>query len=331
MENHNVHQSYFHHYNFPPFSVGEAKGMRGTGRREIGHGRLAEKALEKMIPSHTEFPYTIRLVSECLGSGGSTSMGSVCGSTLALMDAGVKIKKPVAGIAMGLMTDHDDAGNISKYRILNDLMGTEDFTGDMDFKVAGTRDGVTAIQLDTKLKGITMDIILETIDRSIEGYNEIMDLMLQTIAEPNPTLREFAPKIKIIHIKPEKVREVIGKGGDVINGIIDSHPGVKIDFEDDGTCYIGHQDQTVIDAVEAIVLEIASDLEVGQEFDAKIKRIEDYGLFVALPKGKNGLCHISNLGARYDLPLTNHFKLFQTIRVKIKGIDPDGKVAVIKI
>jgi polyribonucleotide nucleotidyltransferase len=331
MENNGVHQRYFHHYNFPPFSVGEAKGTRGTGRREIGHGRLAEKALEKILPTMEEFPYTIRAVSECLGSGGSTSMGSVCGSTLSLMDAGVPIKKPVAGIAMGLMTDHDDAGNITKHIVLNDLMGTEDFTGDMDFKVAGTRDGVTAIQLDTKLKGLTMDIIHETLDRAIEGYNEIMDLMLQTLAAPRATVGEFAPKIRIIKIKPDKVREVIGKGGDVINGIIDENPGVKIDFEDDGTCYIGHRDQAVIDKVEAIIIEIASDLEVGQEFDAKIKRIEDYGLFVALPKGKNGLCHISNLGQRYDLPLTNHFKLFQTIRVKIKGIDNDGKIAVTKV
>lgn len=305
--------------------------MRGTGRREIGHGRLAEKALEKVLPTMEQFPYTIRAVSECLGSGGSTSMGSVCSSTLALMAAGVPIQKPVAGIAMGLMTDHDDDDNITKHIILNDLMATEDFTGDMDFKVAGTKDGMTAIQLDTKLKGLTMDIIHETIDRAFEGYKEIMELMIQTIAEPRPTVAQYAPKLKIIHIKPEKVREVIGKGGDVINGIIDKHPGVKIDFEDDGTCYIGHMDQSVIDTVEEIVLEIASDLEVGQEFDAKIKRIEDYGLFVALPKGKNGLCHISNLGARYDLPLTNHFKLFQTIRVKIKGIDNDGKIAVIKV
>ena len=331
MENNGIHQRYFHHYNFPPFSVGEAKGTRGTGRREIGHGRLAEKALEKVLPTMEEFPYTIRSVSECLGSGGSTSMGSVCGSTLALMDAGVPIKKPVAGIAMGLMTDHDDDDNITKYVVLNDLMATEDFTGDMDFKVAGTRDGMTAIQLDTKLRGLTMEIIHETIDRAFEWYKQIMDVMLETIASPRASVGQYAPKLRIIHIKPEKVREVIGKGGDVINGIIDKHPGVKIDFEDDGTCYIGHMDQSVIDAVEAIVLEIASDLEVGQEFDAKIKRIEDYGLFVALPKGKNGLCHISNLGARYDLPLTNHFKLFETIRVKIKGIDNDGKIAVIKI
>lgn len=331
MENNNVHQRYFHHYNFPPFSVGEAKGTRGTGRREIGHGRLAEKALEKMLPTMEEFPYTIRAVSECLWSWWSTSMGSVCGSTLALMDAWVPIKKPVAGIAMGLMTDHDDDDNITKHIVLNDLMATEDFTGDMDFKVAGTRDWVTAIQLDTKLKGISMDIVHETIDRACEGYNEIMDTMLQTIAEPRTSLGEYAPKIKIIHIKPEKVREVIGKGGDVINGIIEKNPGVKIDFEDDGTCYIGHRDQSVIDTVVDIILEIASDLEVGQEFEAKIKRIEDYWLFVELPKKKMWLCHISNLGERLTTPLTAHFKLGQIIRVKIKGIDPDGKVAVVKI
>lgn len=278
-----------------------------------------------------EFPYTIRAVSECLGSGGSTSMGSVCGSTLALMDAGVPIKKPVAGIAMGLMTAHDDDDNITKHIVLNDLMATEDFTGDMDFKVAGTRDGITAIQLDTKLKGLSMDIVHETIDRACEGYNEIMNVMLEVIAQPRAAVGQYAPKIKIIQIKPEKVREVIGKGGDVINGIIDNNPGVKIDFEDDGTCYIGHRDQAVIDAVVAIILEIASDLEVGQEFDAKVKRIEDYGLFVELPKKKMGLCHISNLGERLSTPLTNHFKLGQVIRVKIKGIDPDGKIAVMKI
>jgi len=306
--------------------------MRGTGRREIGHGRLAEKAVERLLPSMEEFPYTIRVVSECLGSGGSTSMGSVCGSTLALMDAGVQLKKPVAGIAMGLMTEHDDESDvITKHVVLNDLMGTEDFTGDMDFKVAGTRDGITAIQLDTKLKGLTMDIVHETIDRACEGYGEIMDFMLQTIAKPNPTLREYAPKITIIHIKADKVREVIGKGGEVINGIIDAHPGVKIDFEDDGTCYVGHKDQTVIDTVVDIIIEIASDLEVGQEFNAKIKRIEDYGLFVELPKKKMGLCHISNLGQRYDIPLTNHFKLGEVIKVKIKGIDNDGKIACTKI
>ncbi|MFZ2151427.1 MAG: polyribonucleotide nucleotidyltransferase [Candidatus Absconditicoccaceae bacterium] len=331
MENDGVKQRYFHHYNFPPFSVGEAKAMRGTGRREIGHGRLAEKALEKMIPTKEEFPYIIRLVSECLGSGGSTSMGSVCGSTLSLMDAGVPIKKPVAGIAMGLMTDHDDAGNITKHMVLNDLMGTEDFTGDMDFKVAGTRDGITAIQLDTKLKGITMDIIQETITRAIAGYNEIMDFMLQTIDKPRDHVATYAPKIFSIKVPMAKVKEVIGKGGDVINKMIEECGGIKIDFEEDGTCYLTHQDQAMIDKALGMIKEIITDLEAGQEFDAKITRVEDYGLFVQLPKNKMGLCHISNLGQRYETPLTNSFKIGQIIRVKIKGIDHDGKVAVVKI
>ncbi len=223
-------------------------------------------------------------------------MGSVCGSTLSLMDAGVPIKKPVAGIAMGLMTEHDDdSDEIKKYLILNDLMGTEDFTGDMDFKVAGTREGITAIQLDTKLKGLPMNIIHETIDRATLGYKEIMDFMLQTIEKPNPTVREYAPKIKILKINPDKVREVIGKGGDVINDIIEKCDGVKVDFENDGTCYITHQSLEIIEKATAMIMEIARDLEVGEEYEAKISRIEDYGLFVQLPQKKTGLCHISNM------------------------------------
>ena len=209
MEHDDVQQKYFHHYNFPPFSTGEAKAMRGTGRREIWHGRLAEKALENMIPSKEEFPYSIRVVSECLGSGGSTSMGSVCGSTLALMDAGVPIKKPVVGIAMGLMSEHLEDGTITKYRILNDLMGTEDFTGDMDFKVAGTKEGINAIQLDTKLKGLTLQIIHETIDRASKWYKEIMDFMLETIGQPREAVKEYAPKIHVFKVNPEKIKDVI--------------------------------------------------------------------------------------------------------------------------
>ncbi|HCY21780.1 TPA: polyribonucleotide nucleotidyltransferase [Patescibacteria group bacterium] len=211
MENDYVKQRYMHHYNFPPFSVGDAKAIRGTGRREIGHGRLAEKAIEPMLPAKEDFPYTIRVVSDCLGSGGSTSMGSVCGSTLSLMDAGVPLKKPVAGIAMGLMTEHEEDGTITKHMVLNDLMATEDFMGDMDFKVAGTKEGVTAIQLDTKLKGITMDIVHETITRACEGYKEIMDFMLETIPAPRTAVGTYAPKIFTMKISPDKIKEVIGK------------------------------------------------------------------------------------------------------------------------
>ena len=328
MEHNDVQQRYFHHYNFPPFSTGEAKAMRGTGRREIGHGRLAEKALEFMIPSKESFPYSIRVVSECLGSGGSTSMGSVCGSTLALMDAWVPIKKPVAGIAMGLMTEHLEDGTITKYQILNDLMGTEDFTGDMDFKVAGTKEGINAIQLDTKLKGLPLNIVHETIDRASAGYKEIMDFMLQTIAEPRTQVKEYAPKIHVFSIKPEKIKEVIGKGGEMIDKIIEQCDNIKIDFEDDGTCFLTHSNQAIIEKAKNLILEIATDLEVGQSFEAKVVRIADFGLFVQLPKGKQGLCHVSNLGQKYPDGLEKHFKLGDLINVTISNIGQDGKIAV---
>lgn len=328
MEHDDVQQKYFHHYNFPPFSTGEAKAMRGTGRREIWHGRLAEKALENMIPSKEEFPYSIRVVSECLGSGGSTSMGSVCGSTLALMDAGVPIKKPVAGIAMGLMTEHLEDGTITKYRILNDLMGTEDFTGDMDFKVAGTKEGINAIQLDTKLKGLTLQIIHETIDRASKWYKEIMDFMLETIGQPREAVKEYAPKIHVFKINPEKIKEVIGKGGEVIDKIIEQCDNIKIDFEDDGTCFLTHSKQEIIEKAKNLIMEIATDLEVGQVFDAKVVRVEAYGLFVQLPKGKQGLCHVSNLGQKFTDGLDKHFKVGDVIHVVISQIGQDGKIAV---
>lgn len=328
MENNDIQQRYFHHYNFPPFSTGEAKAMRGTGRREIGHGRLAEKSLEFMIPSKEVFPYSIRVVSECLGSGGSTSMGSVCGSTLALMDAGVPIKKPVAGIAMGLMTEHLEDGTITKYQILNDLMGTEDFTGDMDFKVAGTKQGITAIQLDTKLKGLNLNIVHETIDRASEGYKEIMDFMLETISAPRTAVKEYAPKIHVFTIKPEKIKEVIGKGGEMIDKIIAQCDAIKIDFEDDGTCFLTHSNQAMIEKAKNLILEIATDLEVGQVFEAKVVRVADFGLFVQLPKGKQGLCHVSNLGEKFTDGLDKHFKIGDSITAVISQIGQDGKIAV---
>lgn len=326
MENDYVKQRYMHHYNFPPFSVGEAKAIRGTGRREIGHGRLAEKAIEPMLPAKEDFPYTMRVVSDCLGSGGSTSMGSVCGSTLALMDAGVPLKKPVAGIAMGLMTEHEEDGTITKHMVLNDLMATEDFMGDMDFKVAGTKEWVTAIQLDTKLKGITMDIVHETITRACEGYKEIMDFMLETIPAPRAAVGTYAPKIFTMKISPDKIKEVIGKWGDVINKIIEVSGWVKIDLSDDGMCFITHQDQSAIDKAVEMITEIITDLEIGQTFDAKITRVEEYGIFVQLPKKKMGLCHVSQLGQKFTPPLTNHFKIWAALKVTITGIDPTGKI-----
>jgi len=244
------------------------------------------------------------------------------------MEAWVPIKKPVAGIAMGLMTKLDANENIEKYTILNDLQWTEDFTGDMDFKVAGTKDGITAIQLDTKLKGLPLSLVHETMTRSIEGYNEIMDFMLETIDTPRAQVKECAPKIRVFKIHPDKVREVIGKGGDVINDIIEKCGDIKIDFEDDGTCFLTHPDQDMIEKAEAIILEIATDLEVGQEFEAKVARIEDYGLFVDLPKNKKWLCHISALGQKFNDDLNNHFKIGQMINVVISEIDNMGRIKV---
>ena len=326
MEEDRVMKNYMHHYNFPWFSTNEARGMRGPGRREIGHGRLAEKAVEYMIPDRVSFPYTIRVVSECMSSGWSTSMGSVCGSTMSLMAAGVPLKKPVAGIAMGLMSEHDDDGTIHAYKVLTDLMGTEDFTGDMDFKVAGTKDGITAIQLDTKLKGITMDIIYETIDRALVGYNTIMDFMLETIAEPRLQVGIYAPKIKVLKIAPDKVRAVIGKGGEVIDKIIELSWGVKIDFEDDGTCFITHTDQAGIDKAVALIEDIAVDLEIGVPYEGVVTRVEDYGLFMALPKKKSWMLHVSKIGQRYEDALSKHFKIGDKMQVKITAVDDKGRI-----
>jgi polyribonucleotide nucleotidyltransferase len=255
-------------------------------------------------------------------------MGSVCGSTLSLMDAGVPIKKPVAGIAMGLFTDHDEQGNITKHLVLNDLMGTEDFIGDMDFKVAGTREGITAIQLDTKLKGIPLAIVFETIDQAFTGYNEIMDVMLETLPAPRPAVGRYAPKIHVFTVDPEKIKDVIGKGGEVINKIIEQCDGIKIDFEDDGTCYLTHPDQAMIDKAKGLILEIVTDLELGQQFEAEITRVEDSYMFVRLPKGKNGFLHVSNLVQKPAGSLTTAYKVGGKLKVEISKIEHDGKIAV---
>ena len=328
MENDNVSQKYFHHYNFPPFSTWEAKWTRWQNRREIWHGKLAEKALVPVMPTSLEFPYSIRSVSECLSSGWSTSMGSVCSSCLALMDAWVPIKKPVAGIAMWLMTYNTDRDNITKHLVLNDLQWVEDFTWDMDFKVAGTVDGVTAIQLDTKLKWLTMDIVHETITRAIQWYKEIMWVMLEAMPEPRKQVKEFAPKIKVFQINPEKVKEVIGKWWEVINKIIEQCDNIKIDFEDDGTCYLTHSDQAMIEKAEKMIRDIALDLEVWQTYEAKISRIEDYGLFVDLPKWKKWLLHISDLWQKITDWLSKHFQIWQTMTVVIKEIDNMWRIKV---
>ena len=314
-----IEKRFMHHYNFPNFSVGETGPVRAPGRREIGHGALGERALRYIIPDTTEFPYTIRIVSEVLESNGSSSQASICGSTLALMDAGVPIKAPVAGIAMGLVTREDS------YTILTDIQGMEDALGDMDFKVAGTKEGITAIQMDIKIDGLTREVIEEALEQARQGRLAIMDHMLQTIDQPRSELSAYAPKVEIMHIKPEKIRNVIGPGGKKINEIIDE-TGVKLDIEQDGTIFIGAVDQEMINRAREIINEITREAEVGQVYHAKVKRIEKYGAFVELFPGKDALLHISQISKDRINKVEDVLKIGDTIEVKITEIDKQGRV-----
>ncbi|MDO0982358.1 polyribonucleotide nucleotidyltransferase [Staphylococcus hominis] len=314
-----IEKRFMHHYNFPNFSVGETGPVRAPGRREIGHGALGERALRYIIPDTTEFPYTIRIVSEVLESNGSSSQASICGSTLALMDAGVPIKAPVAGIAMGLVTREDS------YTILTDIQGMEDALGDMDFKVAGTKEGITAIQMDIKIDGLTREVIEEALEQARQGRLAIMDHMLQTIDQPRSELSAYAPKVEIMHIKPEKIRDVIGPGGKKINEIIDE-TGVKLDIEQDGTIFIGAVDQEMINRAREIINEITREAEVGQIYHAKVKRIEKYGAFVELFPGKDALLHISQISKDRINKVEDVLKIGDTIEVKITEIDKQGRV-----
>ncbi|MDK8537399.1 polyribonucleotide nucleotidyltransferase [Staphylococcus haemolyticus] len=310
---------FMHHYNFPNFSVGETGPVRAPGRREIGHGALGERALKYIIPDTTEFPYTVRIVSEVLESNGSSSQASICGSTLALMDAGVPIKAPVAGIAMGLVTREDS------YTILTDIQGVEDALGDMDFKVAGTKEGITAIQMDIKIDGLTREVIEEALEQARQGRLAIMDHMLQTIDQPRKELSAYAPKVEIMHIKPEKIRDVIGPGGKKINEIIDE-TGVKLDIEQDGTIFIGAIDQDMINRAREIIEDITREAEVGQVYNAKVKRIEKYGAFVELFAGKDALLHISQISKERINKVEDVLSIGDSIDVKITEIDKQGRV-----
>ncbi|MHA6502095.1 polyribonucleotide nucleotidyltransferase [Staphylococcus haemolyticus] len=310
---------FMHHYNFPNFSVGETGPVRAPGRREIGHGALGERALKYIIPDTTEFPYTVRIVSEVLESNGSSSQASICGSTLALMDAGVPIKAPVAGIAMGLVTREDS------YTILTDIQGMEDALGDMDFKVAGTKEGITAIQMDIKIDGLTREVIEEALEQARQGRLAIMDHMLQTIDQPRKELSAYAPKVEIMHIKPEKIRDVIGPGGKKINEIIDK-TGVKLDIEQDGTIFIGAIDQDMINRAREIIEDITREAEVGQVYNAKVKRIEKYGAFVELFAGKDALLHISQISKERINKVEDVLSIGDSIEVKITEIDKQGRV-----
>ncbi|NLG80969.1 MAG: polyribonucleotide nucleotidyltransferase [Bacilli bacterium] len=310
---------FMHHYNFPPFSVGETGRYGSPGRREIGHGALGERALKYVIPNEEDFPYTIRLVSEVLESNGSTSQASICASTLALMAAGVPIKAPVAGIAMGLVKKDQH------YTILTDIQGLEDHLGDMDFKVAGTRKGVTAIQMDIKIAGITREILEEALAQARRGRMQILDHMMTTITEPRQELSKYAPKIKCIRINPEKIREVIGPNGKQINAIIDK-TGVKIDIEQDGRVYIMHQDVKNIDETIKIIEDIVREVVVGAVYTGKVTRIEKFGAFVEIFPGTEGLVHISQLDKSRVAKVEDVVKIGDEILVKVTDIDEKNRI-----
>lgn len=314
-----VSKRFIHHYNFPQFSVGSTGRAGSPGRREIGHGALGERALAQVIPSEEEFPYTIRLVAEVLESNGSSSQASICAGTLALMDAGVPIKAPVAGIAMGLVSDGEN------YTILTDIQGLEDHLGDMDFKVAGTKDGITALQMDIKIQGITEQILTEALTQAKQARMEILEELTSTIAAPREELSQYAPKIEMIQIEPAKIKDVIGKGGDTINGIIDE-TGVKIDIDQDGKVSIASVDAEMIKKAIKIIEDLTKEVKVGEVYLGKVVRIEKFGAFVNLIKGKDGLVHISQLANDRVNKVEDVVKLGDEILVKVTEIDKQGRV-----
>jgi len=310
---------YIHHYNFPPYSVGEARASRSPGRREIGHGALAEKALLPVIPSVEDFPYAIRLVSEVLSSNGSTSQASVCGSTLALMDAGVPIKAPVAGIAMGLIKEDD------KIAVLSDIQGMEDFLGDMDFKVAGTRNGVTAIQMDIKIHGLSKEILATALKQAHEGREHILGKMLEEIEAPRAELSPYAPRIITMQIDTEKIRTVIGPGGKTINKII-SETGVKIDIDEDGKIFIAAPDMESAHAAQEYIELLTAEVEVGKTYSGEVKRIMNFGAFIEVLPGKEGLLHISKMAKHRVEKVEDEMNIGDKVEVVVYEIDNQGRI-----
>lgn len=313
------------HYNFPGFSVGEVTPMRGPGRREIGHSALAEKALAPLIPPKDDFPYTIRVVSEILSSNGSSSMASVCGGSLALMDAGVPVGKPVAGIAMGLMTGPDGV-----YKVLTDIQGPEDHHGDMDFKVAGTPDGITAIQMDVKIEGVTVEMIEKTLAQAKKARQEIQKSMAEALAEPRPSLSPHAPRIMVLTINPEKIREVIGPGGKMIHQIIDETGVLSIDIEDDGKVYVAAEAGGEEAANKAIawIKSITREIKIGEVFMGKVTKVADFGAFMELTAKQEGLVHISELSDGYVKKVEDVVRVGDMLRAKVIRIDEHGKIAL---
>ncbi|MDU6339747.1 MAG: polyribonucleotide nucleotidyltransferase [Clostridium sp.] len=312
---------YMHHYNFPAYSVGEVKPLRGPGRREIGHGALAERALEPLIPSEEEFPYTIRLVSEVLSSNGSTSQASVCGSTLALLDAGVPIKRPAAGIAMGLITSED----LTEEEVLTDIQGIEDFFGDMDFKVAGTTEGITSIQVDTKIAGLSFNVITKAINDARKARLFILDKINECLPEARKEVSKFAPKTSTITIDPEKIRDVIGAGGKVINKII-ADTGVKIDIKEDGTVFVSSPDHDGVNAAIKIIEGLTKEVQPGEVYLGKVTKIATFGAFIEILPNKEGLCHISKLDKARVNKVEDVVSVGDEILVKVTEVDQQGRI-----
>jgi polyribonucleotide nucleotidyltransferase len=311
-----------HHYNFPPYSVGETGRMGSPGRREIGHGALGERALLQVLPTEEQFPYAIRLVAETLESNGSSSQASICAGTMSLMAAGVPITAPVAGIAMGLVTYGDH------YAVLTDIQGMEDHFGDMDFKVAGTKNGITALQMDIKIEGLNKEILKEALAQAKIGRLEIMENMLATIAEPRTTVGTYAPKIVQLKIPADKIRDVIGAGGKIINQIIADCDNVKIDIEDDGRVLIYHNDQKALDKARTIIESLVRSAKVGEVYEGKIVRLEAFGAFVELFPGTDGLLHVSKIDyTRVEKP-SDVFKMGDRVKVIVTEIDEKGRVNV---
>ncbi len=311
---------YIHHYNFPPYSVGEIKPMRGPGRREIGHGALAEKALLPVLPPKDEFPYTILLVSEILSSNGSSSMAATCGSTLSLMDAGVPIKKPVSGIAMGIIVKDNN-----NFKVLTDIQGLEDHYGDMDFKAAGTREGLTALQMDVKVSGITIPMLEAVLKQSKKNRLEILEKITAAIPAPREEMSQYAPRIIIMRINPEKIRNVIGTGGKIINEIIDE-TGVQIDIEDDGSVFITSSDKTSAQKAREWIDNLTREVKAGEIFNARVTRIMNFGAFAEILPGQEGLIHISEIANRRIEKVEDVLKIGDVIPVKVKEIDSQGRI-----
>jgi polyribonucleotide nucleotidyltransferase len=312
-------KSFMLHYNFPPYSVGETRMLRGPGRREIGHGALAERAISQVLPSAEEFPYTIRIVSEILSSNGSSSMATVCGASMSLMDAGVPLKAAVAGVAMGLIKEGDQVA------VLSDILGDEDALGDMDFKVAGTATGITALQMDIKMTGLTREIMGKALHQAREARLHILSKMNEVIAEPSPTLKEHAPKIIVIQINPDKIREVIGPGGKMVKQIV-AATGIKIDIEDDGRIHISSSDQKAADEAIRMINEITAEAEIGKVYHGKVKKIMDFGAFVEILPGTDGLVHISELEHHRVQNVTDVLKEGDELDVKVLDVDRQGKI-----